>query len=102
MLPLSPFPPSLSSLPHSLPIPQNTDMIFKRNVTVSGFLAPYIAGEYMGKFFEDVPRMLAEGKLKSTERIYEGMEAAPQAFVDMLKGGWDTAEGKVVVSLVGM
>ncbi|KAI4517806.1 NAD(P)-binding protein [Schizophyllum commune Loenen D] len=81
---------------------KNTDMIFKRNVTVSGFLAPYIAGEYMGKFFEDVPRMLAEGKLKSTERIYEGMEAAPQAFVDMLKGGWDTAEGKVVVSLVGM
>ena len=56
----------------------------------------------MGQFFEDVPRMLAEGKLKSTERIYEGMEAAPQAFVDMLKGGWDTAEGKVVVSLVGM
>ncbi|KAL1758229.1 hypothetical protein FB107DRAFT_207742 [Schizophyllum commune] len=81
---------------------KNTDMIFKRNVTVSGFLAPYIAGEYMGKFFEDVPRMLAEGKLKSTERIYEGMEAAPQAYVDMLKGGWDTAEGKVVVSLVGM
>ncbi|KAI5895550.1 NAD(P)-binding protein [Schizophyllum commune H4-8] len=81
---------------------KNTDMIFKRNVTVSGFLAPYIAGEYMGKFLEDVPRMLVEGKLKSTERIYEGMEAAPQAFVDMLKGGWDTAEGKVVVSLVGI
>ena len=79
---------------------QNTDMIYKLNLTVNGFLTPYLAEEYAPKFFVDVPPMIAEGKLKSEERIYDGIESAPQAFVDMLKGGWDTANGKVVVSLV--
>ncbi|KAL1747885.1 hypothetical protein HDZ31DRAFT_30984 [Schizophyllum fasciatum] len=79
---------------------QNTDMIYKLNLTVSGFLTPYLADEYAPRFFADVPPMIAAGKLKSEERIYRGIEAAPQAFVDMLKGGWDTANGKVVVSLV--
>ncbi|KAL1733717.1 hypothetical protein EV714DRAFT_246387 [Schizophyllum commune] len=79
---------------------KNTDMIYKLNLTVNGFLTPYLAEEYAPKFFVDVPPMIAEGKLKSEERIYDGIESAPQAFVDMLKGGWDTANGKVVVSLV--
>ncbi|KAI4293619.1 NAD(P)-binding protein, partial [Schizophyllum commune Loenen D] len=79
---------------------KNIDMIYKLNLTVNGFLTPYLAEEYAPKFFVNVPPMIAEGKLKSEERIYDGIESAPQAFVDMLKGGWDTANGKVVVSLV--
>ncbi|TRM57886.1 hypothetical protein BD626DRAFT_204604 [Schizophyllum amplum] len=79
---------------------KNSSMMYKLCLSMYGFLTPFIAADYAAKFYEDVPKMVVEGQIKSEERIYEGLESAPEAFVEMLRGGWDVAGGKVVVSLV--
>ncbi|KAJ8689346.1 hypothetical protein PTI98_013374 [Pleurotus ostreatus] len=74
---------------------KNTTLIFKRRLTIRGFLVPDLIPKFAGKFFAEIPALVAQGKLKSQESIIEGLENAPDAFLRMLKGG--ESVGKVVV-----
>jgi NADPH-dependent curcumin reductase CurA len=40
----------------------------------------------MPEFAADVTRYLAEGKLRTKETVVDGLERAPQAFIDLLRG----------------
>jgi NADPH-dependent curcumin reductase CurA len=65
---------------------------------MKGFLVPDLLPAMGEKFFAEVPKLVAEGKLKSEEIIVKGLKNAPQAFVDMLHGAGDDA-GKPVVEV---
>ncbi|KIY66728.1 NAD(P)-binding protein [Cylindrobasidium torrendii FP15055 ss-10] len=80
---------------------QNTELIFKRRLTINGFLLPDLIPEFGAKFFQDVPVMLSEGKLRSQEVVYKGIEKAAQALVDTLTSGSDVSGGKLVVEMQG-
>lgn len=74
--------------------PGMMSMIAKR-LTIRGFIVTDHADacrEYVGK----ASRWLAEGKLRYRETVTRGLENAPQAFIDMLKGG---NIGKQIVQL---
>jgi NADPH-dependent curcumin reductase CurA len=48
----------------------------------------------MGPFFQDIPALLAQGKLKSEEHLFWGMENGIAAFLSLFDG---TAKAKPVV-----
>ncbi|KAG6816283.1 hypothetical protein H0H87_007226, partial [Tephrocybe sp. NHM501043] len=74
----------------------NTHLIMKKRLDVRGFIVPEFIPQFFGKFMEQVPALMAQGKLRSEEFGVEGIENAPQALIDMLLGGGDSV-GKPVV-----
>ena len=50
----------------------------------------------MGDFYRDMGGWIAAGKVTSRETVREGIEAAPQAFLDLFSGG---NTGKMLVRL---
>lgn len=77
------------------PGPRGMMLMVGRRITMRGFIVtdhPETCEEYVGKAI----RWIADGKLKYRETIAEGVESAPQAFIDLLKGG---KTGKQIVQL---
>lgn len=77
------------------PGPRGMMLMVGRRITMRGFIVtdhPEACEEYVGKAI----RWVADGKLKYRETIAEGVENAPQAFIDLLKGG---KTGKQIVQL---
>jgi NADPH-dependent curcumin reductase CurA len=50
----------------------------------------------MKAFLTEVAPLVAAGKVKAPETVVEGLDNAPQAFLDMLRGG---NVGKMVVKI---
>lgn len=77
------------------PGPRGMMLMVGRRITMRGFIVtdhPESCEEYVIKAIQWV----ADGKLKYRETIAEGVENAPQAFIDLLKGG---NTGKQIVQL---
>lgn len=77
------------------PGPRGMMLIVGRRLTIRGFIVtdhPDICEEYIAK----AVGWIKEGKLKYRETIAEGIENAPGAFIDMLKG---KNTGKQIVQL---
>lgn len=68
------------------PGPRGMMVVIGRRLTIRGFIVtdhPDACSEYVGL----ASTWLAEGKLTYRETVAEGLENAPSAFIDMLKGG---------------
>ncbi len=77
--------------------PRNMMMFIGKGIMMKGFIVsmyPDACSEWATKVG---PKMMAEGKLKYRESVAEGIENAPQAFLDMLAG---KNFGKQVIKLV--
>lgn len=77
------------------PGPRGMMSIIGRRLTIRGFLVidyPDVCKEYIAR----ATRWLAEGKLNYRETVTRGLDHAPAAFIDMLKGG---NIGKQIVQL---
>jgi len=77
------------------PGPRGMMLMIGRRLTMRGFIVtdhPEACEEYVVKAIQ----WIADGKLKYRETITEGVENAPQAFIDLLKGG---KTGKQIVQL---
>jgi NADPH-dependent curcumin reductase CurA len=79
----------------SAPGPRNLFLIVVKGITIYGFRANDYPEETR-PFEENVRRYLDEGTLKTFETFVDGIEAAPQGFLDMLHGG---NVGKMIVRL---
>lgn len=67
------------------PGPPNLVNLIGRGVMARGF----IVSEYMDKAMEfamEVAPLLAQGKIKFQESVYEGLDKAPEAFIGLFKG----------------
>lgn len=67
------------------PGPPNLTNMIGRGVMARGF----IVSEYMDKAMEfaaEVAPLLAQGKIKFQESVYEGLDKAPEAFIGLFKG----------------
>ena len=75
--------------------PRNLALAIGKQLTVQGFL---VGGhrDLMPEFHEKVVGWLADGSLRWDETVREGLDAAPQAFIDLLAGA---NTGKMVVRL---
>lgn len=77
------------------PGPRNLAQAIGKGLTLRGFIVgqyPQLAAEYRAK----AAGWLAEGRLRGDETFRDGIDAAPQAFMDLLEGG---NTGKMLVRL---
>jgi NADPH-dependent curcumin reductase CurA len=77
------------------PGPRGMMLMIARRLNMRGFIVtddPKAGEEYVAKAIA----WISEGKLKYRETVAEGIENAPQAFIDLLKGG---NTGKQIVQL---
>ena len=78
------------------PGPRNIGLMVGKRVNMRGFIVSDHEAR-AGEFQEEVGGLIAAGRLKLAETVVEGViEAAPGAFIDMLRGRY---LGKVVVAL---
>lgn len=77
------------------PGPRNLFQAIGKGLTLRGFIVgqyPQLVGEYR----ERAAGWLAEGRLQGDETFRDGLDAAPQAFIDLLEGA---NTGKMLVRL---
>jgi NADPH-dependent curcumin reductase CurA len=77
------------------PGPRNLAMFIGKRLTMKGF----IVGDWfdrMPEFLKEMKVLIAGGSLVMKETVVQGIERAPHAFVDLLRGG---NTGKMVVRL---
>jgi hypothetical protein len=77
---------------------KNTNQIFKKRLTIRGMLVPELVPKVAGRFFSEVPTLLAQGKITGLEHVTKGIENAAQALVDTLKGGAGIGKPVVLVA----
>lgn len=77
------------------PGPRNMGFVVTKRLTLRGFIVSDHNDRYPD-MIADVTRWLRDGTLKYAETVIEGLENAPGAFLDLLRGG---NTGKMIVSL---
>jgi NADPH-dependent curcumin reductase CurA len=77
------------------PGPRNLAMMIGKRLTMKGFIVSDWVKE-TPEFIGTVGGLYAAGKLRIRETVVEGIDRAPQAFIDLLRGG---NVGKMVVKL---
>ncbi len=75
--------------------PSNLFLATVKGLTLRGFLARMFASD-LATFQDEVAAMMANGAVTSAETVRHGLDAAPQALVDLLGGG---NVGKMLVCL---
>jgi NADPH-dependent curcumin reductase CurA len=77
------------------PAPRNLALAIGKQLTLRGFL---VGGQrqHRAEFFEKMSGWLADGSVRYDETIVDGLENAPQAFMDLLNGA---NTGKMLVRL---
>ena len=77
-------------------LPYLMGQLLVRRIKMQGFIIFDDYGHRYPEFFEAMSAWLADGKIKFREDIVTGLEAAPEAFIGLLKG---KNFGKLVVQL---
>lgn len=77
------------------PGPRNLANLIVQRFRIEGFLVSDHQ-DLRDEFFATVGPLLADGSIKARETVREGLDAAPQAFLDLLTGG---NIGKMLVKL---
>jgi NADPH-dependent curcumin reductase CurA len=78
-----------------MPGPRNMFVIVTKRLTIRGFLV-FDWIKRMPEFLAEVAPHVAAGRIRSKETIVDGLERAPQAFMDLFSG---ENVGKMVVKI---
>jgi len=73
---------------------KNIAQIVGKSITMQGFIVGNIAAKYEDEFYDFIPAKIANGEIKYSEHIYEGLESVGDAMLAVQKG---TNTGKAVV-----
>ncbi|SNX82935.1 related to alcohol dehydrogenase [Melanopsichium pennsylvanicum] len=80
--------------PEDVVYPKNLFNIVTKELKYQGFLVTSFIPKWIGKFMQEVPQMLAEGKIKNREDVTFGVYGAEDAFLRLFTGD---NNGKVAV-----
>jgi NADPH-dependent curcumin reductase CurA len=71
--------------------PRNVSLVVSKRLTMRGYVASD-SRALLPRFIEAVAADFQSGKLRMIETIVDGIERAPQAFIDILRGGGVAAQ----------
>ncbi|KAF8996526.1 alcohol dehydrogenase [Cyathus striatus] len=77
-------------------VTKNLFHVVAKSLSVYGFIVFRLHEKYETQFYEEVPQLLAEGKLKYSEHVWEGLDKAGEAILAVQKG---TNKAKAVVKV---
>ena len=86
---------SVYNATEATPAPRNLAQLIGKRLTMRGMLV----GDHYGlerKFVAEVAPLVAAGKIKHRETVFEGLESAPEAFLAMMRGD---GAGKILVRI---
>lgn len=67
-------------------LPNTMAQIMGKSLTLRGFIQTEYADQQLADFLQDAGKWVSEGKLRYREHLLHGLESAPQALIDQLKG----------------
>ncbi|KAF8994481.1 alcohol dehydrogenase [Cyathus striatus] len=73
---------------------KNAFYIISKALSINGFIMTPLAPKYGAQFYDEVPKLIAEGKMKYREEVYNGLEKVGEA---MSAAQQYTNKAKVVV-----
>ena len=76
--------------------PRNLALAIGKRLTLRGFVIAKYAEQVRPEFQERMGQWLSEGRIQWDETVREGLDNAPQAFIDLLEGA---NTGKMLVRL---
>ncbi|KAJ7048922.1 hypothetical protein C8F01DRAFT_1266456 [Mycena amicta] len=65
---------------------KNLSLVFKRRLRIEGFLVSDGPATLMPRFLAEIPTLLAQGKLKSEEQQFKGLDKGIEAFLSLFDG----------------
>ncbi|KAJ2913881.1 hypothetical protein MD484_g6543, partial [Candolleomyces efflorescens] len=65
---------------------RNLIMVVAKSISIFGFIVSRLHDKYEAAFYEEVPKLVSEGKLKYKEQVYEGLEQAGLAVLEVQQG----------------
>ena len=86
---------SIYNLAQPEPGPNNLAMAIGKSLTMQGFIVSNHLDQ-LPAFYRDMNQWISEGKIVWEETIYEGLERAPEAFIDLFSGA---NTGKMIVKI---
>ncbi|KAF8996520.1 alcohol dehydrogenase [Cyathus striatus] len=65
---------------------KNLFHVVSKSLSIHGFVVPRLHPKYETKFYEEVPKLIADGKVKYKEHVWEGLENVGEAIYAVQKG----------------
>ena len=73
---------------------KNAIHIVSKSLSINGFIVTGLQEKYDARFYAEIPQLVADGKLKYKEEVFEGLESVGDAILAVQKG---TNKAKAVV-----
>ncbi|TFK65472.1 alcohol dehydrogenase [Pluteus cervinus] len=75
---------------------KNMVLVFKKGITLYGFLVLDLEPKYESEFYQVVPELIRSGKIRFKEEVFEGLDKVGEAITEVQRG---ESTGKVVVKI---
>jgi hypothetical protein len=62
------------------------DQIFVKSLTLQGFIVTRLEAEFDKEFYEVMPKLVAEGKVKWREEVWDGLDKVGHAILAIQQG----------------
>ena len=73
---------------------KNAMQIVSKSLSINGFIVSRLQEKYDAAFYAEIPKLVADGKLKYKEEVFEGLQSVGDAILAVQKG---TNKAKAVI-----
>ncbi|KAF4622619.1 hypothetical protein D9613_009028 [Agrocybe pediades] len=65
---------------------RNISRVFEKSISLNGFIQYRLEPKYLAEFYKTVPPLVASGKIKHREQVFEGLETVGDVILAVQKG----------------
>lgn len=65
---------------------KNIGLLMGKSISLHGFLITRLEHKYDERFYQEIPKLVGEGKLKYREHVFDGLQSVGDAILAVQKG----------------